>query len=210
VFVPRKPLKFIHITKTGGGSIEIWATQNGLRWGREHKEYGAWNLGRSPGGGVWHTFFTMQPPELKSAYDWFVVVRNPYDRIMSEFYCPYAGTDRPRRHPDKKIAREQFNAYLQKRINGRLYFGDHYSEQYLYVEPGVHVLHFEELKVQFAHLMGEYGLPTALDFHVNTAVTVRGERFTQADFSEKTIDLIHSVYKKDFELFGYKKYFNSS
>eukprot|EP01083_Nonionella_stella_P291332 991350_1 len=105
-----KRLEFVHITKTGGSAIEKAGTKNGLIWGACHymeleevgctkpdlsyesPKYQSYAL-TSP----WHT-----PPKLLKQYvnadqypyddsDLFVVVRNPYDRILSEYYCPWMG-----------------------------------------------------------------------------------------------------------------------
>ena len=41
---PEKPLQFIHITKTGGTSIEAIAEKGGVLWGQQNKElYGWWH-----------------------------------------------------------------------------------------------------------------------------------------------------------------------
>ena len=75
-----KELKFIHITKCAGTTIENIGKKNNILWGRFHKEYG-WH----------HEIFPNKIPKLKLKYDWFVVVRNPYERLISEFYCKWGG-----------------------------------------------------------------------------------------------------------------------
>ena len=134
----------------------------------------------------------MQPADFKAEFDWFTVVRNPYDRLLSEYYY---SVQNAKTQLDPQKAAEAFNCFIQDKIRNRYPNGDHYSEQYLYVEPGVHVLRFESLATDFADIMQLYGLPTHLDLHLN-----KGSRkiFGAQDFSEATLDLIHTVYRKDF------------
>ena len=115
----KKELKFIHITKCAGTFIEKIGFKNGYKWGYYHKEYG-W----------WHEIFTNKSESLKSKYDWFVVVRNPYDRILSEYYCKWGGIG------SKNIVhtKEEFNNYLIEKIQNRKKTGDHYTEQYKYID----------------------------------------------------------------------------
>lgn len=75
-----KKLKFIHCTKCAGTYIEDLGIKYNLKWGRFHKEYG-WH----------HEKFKQLSYNLKNKYDWFMIVRNPYDRILSEYYCKWAG-----------------------------------------------------------------------------------------------------------------------
>jgi Sulfotransferase family. len=103
-------LEFVHITKTGGSAIEKAGAKAGIIWGACHymnitevgcerpdipyiaPDYQSYAL-TSP----WHT-----PPKLLRIYvnesqypydnaDLFAVIRNPYDRVLSEYYCPWLG-----------------------------------------------------------------------------------------------------------------------
>jgi len=103
-------LEFVHITKTGGSAIEKAGAKKGFIWGACHfmnvtevgcmapdVPYTAPNYQSYAMTSPWHT-----PSKLLRKYvnesqypyhnaDLFVVVRNPYDRIMSEYYCPWLG-----------------------------------------------------------------------------------------------------------------------
>ena len=83
-----KELKFMHITKTGGTSIEAAGKRLNVSWGKFHtfaeKAYG-----------LWHDLPTKRNPSLIRKYDWFTVVRNPFSRVVSEFWCPWGGRGRP-------------------------------------------------------------------------------------------------------------------
>ena len=72
-----KELKFIHITKCAGTFIEQVGKANNIDWGLYHYKTGEY--------GHWHQPFSKKPTHLKEKYDWFVIVRNPYTRIISSY-----------------------------------------------------------------------------------------------------------------------------
>eukprot|EP00592_Proboscia_alata_P007029 CAMPEP_0194354538 /NCGR_PEP_ID=MMETSP0174-20130528/2679_1 /TAXON_ID=216777 /ORGANISM="Proboscia alata, Strain PI-D3" /LENGTH=301 /DNA_ID=CAMNT_0039123525 /DNA_START=113 /DNA_END=1018 /DNA_ORIENTATION=+ len=106
----KKRLEFVHITKTGGSAIEKAGSKLDLIWGACHYmnitevgcmapdiPYSAPNYQSYALTSPWHT-----PPKLLRKYvnesqypygdaDLFTVIRNPYDRIISEYYCPWLG-----------------------------------------------------------------------------------------------------------------------
>lgn len=105
-----KRLEFVHITKTGGSAIEKAGIKDGVTWGACHYmnitevgcsaadlPYKAPNYQSYALTSPWHT-----PPKLLKRYvaaeqypysdaDLFVVIRNPYSRVISEYYCPWLG-----------------------------------------------------------------------------------------------------------------------
>ena len=163
-------LKFIHITKCAGTYIENIGKENNIDWGRFHKEYG-----------FWHDIFIDKSTLLKEKYDWFVIVRNPYDRILSEYYCEWGGIGR------KKIVhtKEDFNNYLIEKIKNRnlnVNVG-HYREQYLYID----IINKYNYKINNK------------DFYVENLL------FSINDFNNELITYINEIYDKDFLLFNYQK-----
>lgn len=181
-----KELKFIHITKCAGTSLEDIAKEKGIFWGRHHKEYG-----------YWHEIFSKKGKDLKDKYDWFMIVRNPYDRILSEYHCKWGGNGKR-----NNFTKEEFNKFLIKKINKRSESGDHYTEQYKYLDKdyNIKILKFENLNEEFNNLMDFYNIDLKLDRHNNKSAD---KKFSMSDFSEELLKLIHLVYKKDFMYFGY-------
>jgi len=184
-----KELKFIHITKTAGTSIEEIAKEKNILYGRYHTEYGGW-----------HVFFKYKPKDFKNEYDWFLVVRNPYDRIVSEFHCKWGGVG----NQSSKYNREGFNNYIRQKIMRRLPIGGHYSEQYKYLDNDpnikIHILKFENLDEDFNSLMKTYDL----DLRLTKDLNKNEKSFTVKDLSPDNIKLINNIYKKDFEKFNYE------
>jgi hypothetical protein len=185
----KKELKFIHITKCAGTAIENAGKTHNVNWGRFHKEYG-W----------WHRIFTDVYKHIRDKYDWFVVVRNPYDRILSEYYCKWGGVGINIHDTAKKM-----NQFLIEKINKRNMSGEHYTEQYKYIVPDstIHIIHFENLEEEFNKLMKEYNLE-----HIKLEKTNSRPdnlKFKIDDFSNELINLINKIYDKDFTTFGYTK-----
>lgn len=194
----KKELKFIHITKTGGTSIEDCGEKKGVFFGRNDSSYNIPNKSHSVN--PWHTCFPLFSKEYKTKYDWFIVVRNPYDRIVSEFYCKWGGIG----NSTVSITKELFNLFIKYRIITRSSIGDHYTEQHLYIEEDpdvkIHILKFENLKEEFDALMKVYNIDLVLDTQSNAGIN---KLYSVHDLSCEVISLINEVYKKDFEMFGY-------
>ena len=184
-----KTLKFIHITKCAGTSIEKAGHQNGLLWGKFHKEYG-----------FWHKTLLNVNKEIINKYDWFMVVRNPYDRILSEYYCKWGGIGKTQIIHTKI----EMNKYLIDKINKRDISGKHYTEQYRYLYPNkkIHILKFENLDEDFNNLMNLYNIKNIILKNDNKS---SDKTFSINDFSKELIVLINNVYKKDFKIFNYQK-----
>ena len=191
--IDKKPLKFVHITKCAGTSIEDAGKNNNIEWGRFHKEYG-----------FWHKCFIYIDVKIIEKYVWFVVVRNPYDRIVSEYFCNWSGIGR--RTEKCNLTKDEINKYLIGRINSRNPTGDHYTEQYKYINPRakMYVLKFENLEAEFNNLMTKYSLEH-IKLEKKNAKKPNISNFFVSDFSIELIKLINNVYDIDFKLFGYKK-----
>lgn len=197
-YMASKELKFIHITKTGGTCVEEAGHKYGITWGKFHTEYGRW-----------HTFFCMKPNKIKKKYNWFTIVRNPYTRILSEYYCQYGGIG------NKNIThtKETMNSFLIDKILNRHItapVGGHYSEQFKYIENvgniKIHIIKFESFVDDLHDLLKTYDLPPIEFEKTNNRESLnKNVNFTVEDFSNDLITLINDVYDRDFELFGYNK-----
>ena len=195
-----KKLKFAHPVKTGGTSIENIGKQNGITWGRFHEEYGS----REEKQSQWHEPLCYQHEQLQHKYDWFTIVRDPYERILSHYYCKYGGIGNSPHDTARGMCE-----YLQKKIH------DHYYKQQICHGHPLHALHlylpsnnvkitilrFENLQDDFNTLMKKYNLPLTLNRHDNSGCKTP---YTVDDFSPALILLINTVFAKDFEMFNYK------
>ena len=189
-----KELKFIHITKCAGTSIENLGQKYGYNWGKYHYDEYGW----------WHQKFPDKNKELKEKYDWFVTVRNPYERILSEYYCKWGGIG----DTDIKHTKEEFNQYLIEKIKERN--DAHYMEQYKYIEKGVkiYIIKLENLQKDLTTLFKLYNLNIDVNElqRDNTKKENSEEiKFYIKDFNNELIQIINQVYHNDFIIFGYEK-----
>jgi hypothetical protein len=207
-----KELKFIHITKNGGTSIEKTAQKHNILWGKYDTEYKYHTYPNKNKFKSWHD--VLCDKDYINKYDWFMVVRNPYTRILSEYNCDWGGIGQLK----TKQTKEEMNRFLIKTIHdyqkiyqnkpSRMKFAPgHYRVQsdYLLTGTKLYILKFESLSTHFNKLMEIYGLSDlTLEHHNSSSSKKNPNDFTIEDFSDELITLINKVYYDDFTNFGYE------
>lgn len=194
-----KPVKFMHITKTGGSAIEDSARQKGVLWGRFdpliiNNQYQTQNIDHAS---IAYLSDNNLYNKLVSEYDWFVVVRNPYDRMISlvNWYRTYNMNS----DMDNKIYNINF---LKEMLSSCQDFTTLPANQYVFDRGNrivKHVLRFENLQQEFTDLMREYNLDIPLLKDVN----ISHKYMTREDLTPELIALINDKYRDDFHHFNY-------
>ena len=159
-----RSLYFVHITKTGGTSIEAAGAQAGIAWGMcvyirklvcqpllttNHetvppmiKRKYAFNRtaavdARFLRSNAWHVpHYLLQLP---SSIPTFAVVRHPYTRAISEYNCPWSGYKGPDRENPQRL-----NTWLQTQLSaggGMFHTGVSFYPQHKYVFDSRHHHH---------------------------------------------------------------------
>eukprot|EP01036_Dinobryon_divergens_P030257 gene30257-39475_t len=243
-----KELRFVHITKNAGTSIEEVSTSGSFKygncsgWGRHDeglRELGCsvpmrpLGISRSQYNCFWHTppkyFDKADLRQWLKSYDLFIVVRNPFTRVLSEFYCEFGG---PR--PERSVVCQTvsgFNQWIHDQLthiqaalhSGAIMHG-HWCPQYLYltdkdgnrIVAEANIVHFENLLEEFESLMKRYNCPYTLKGAKKMLASVNStsaaeatsggtvkKKFTVADLSSECVKLIQQVYAQDFQFFKY-------
>lgn len=191
-------LEFIHIPKNAGTTIENIANEKNIKWGRfkpSHK-----NSVLNNNCNYWHT-----PPKYfnnKSLYKkdkTFCVIRNPYDRMVSEYKY---------RNKKKKHTPEDLNKWLHEKLIPLNYMDGgmncHFIPQYEYIyddndkQVCDHILDFNNLSADFNNMTKKHSINLQLsksrkDNKTANSVSVK-------DLTNDTKELIKSVYYKDFDI----------
>lgn len=188
-------LKFIHISKTGGTSIEELGNKlpEKLGWGAYDRKFY----------GYQHNRFRSFPAEKRRLYDWFLVVRNPIDRFVSEYHCGFEGVNymQARFHTNK-----DFNDWLQVRLRQGQTPGGHFIPQSDYLDPDPevtqHIIKFENMDADLRHVLSLYNISYP---EKKLAKRNNGQKrfFSRKNITEETMGYIRFYYSGDFLNFGY-------
>lgn len=234
------PLEYIHIPKTGGTAIELQAIQKyNITWGACHFHSGIdkqcnpkninvknkWDntthaIDNYTTHSLWHVpplYLVPNPYHRKYT---FTIVRNPYDRVLSMYYCPwngYARTSKGYPRSNNIHDAKTMNTWIQthlKKMNALTTPQVHY----VYSSHGDvivnYVLQYETLEKSYAHLMDTFAEYKGLRFDSHTRVnnnnnnnlhTTGNLRLTPEAFSDATLALINEFYETDFNMLGYTK-----
>ena len=192
-----KQLDLVHITKTGGTSVEDWGAQNHIKWSYRNVGYlKKFKRTKFMGKACWHTppkYFPINPYENKIT---FMIVRNPYTRLISEYYCPWSGSKQA-----QLMSKVEFNMWIRNLIQKNDVVSG--LPQYLYL-PVNHVIYFENLQNDFSNLLKRYEITLDPTLPHSNKSKFKGSRFSINDFEKKTIQMINRKYYLDFKIFNYQ------
>jgi hypothetical protein len=184
-------LRFIHIPKTGGTSIEDAAHKIGIKWGRYDK--------RLNGNGrcSWHT-----PQKIDEKL--FCVIRNPYDRLISQFY---------HENEIKDYTITKLNTWISRQL--KLYKedihlkGNHYLPQIYFTRHCDEIIRFDDLQNNLNRLMNKYQLPQLILGQAYGGSIQKNKRdrkyfcrLLKKDINVNNIKLINTIYAEDIKLWN--------
>lgn len=188
-------LCFIHIPKTAGSSVEKM-----LGWSGEKHLIGKIN----PKYNVCpqHLYWQELQQEVPEVVDYikFSIVRNPYDRLVSEYHYAKQMKCRPH-HFVKNLNFESFvDEILKMPESDRQYIFDrHLEPQSNFLEgcENIKLFQFENLQECFFFLRQIN--PLIADKHENKSKRENWQKY----YSEEAKTKVCEFYKVDFEKFGY-------
>jgi len=249
-------LEFVHIPRNGGRAVEQAACANGVHWGsmkhhphdhmsncdyddhqaNEHNEagespYKEIDKWQTPPARRLHHDHHMSKKDLPRPFHkgakLFAVVRNPYERLVQDFYDPIIGfKGSAEEKQDKNVLNywicERLGNHETKEVSRRELNDEEDSSKHEYISQVEYVydnsdgskvvdvvLHFEDLKREFDDLMKMYGLNFTLP---DKEVIQHDERvheqdlfLTYKDLNNTTLNEINTVAGPDFVAFGYTK-----
>lgn len=196
-------LLFIHIPKTGGSNIENFF-MNYLKQNPTINQLLSNNLNLKINN---HSLQHMTYQEIYNNKDFFninfdskikilTVVRNPYNRIISDLFYLKLG--------NKKNNKDEIEKIIEKYLNSTHLYDNHKLEQYKFLTDNdnkilkdIIILNSETLNDQ----MNELGFPEFSNFCNQTNTKITKDYYDY--LNEASIKMINDYYKKDFEYFNY-------
>jgi hypothetical protein len=199
----RRKIIFVHIPKTGGTSVEEMLTDYGMFTLEFHGVLG---------GRALHHFTAI---ELMSAlgknmfnnYYKFAFVRNPYEKMVSEYYwCRIPGVGFRNKQSFNDFIKYVENIVKNKKFYTNIYH-DHFIPQYYFIFNNKQLLvndvyKFEDIKIALPLIKEKLKIRGPI-LHTNK------NRFkSNADklvLTDEQKEKIYNLYKIDFDVFNYNK-----
>jgi len=219
-------LEMVHVPKTGGSSLVLLAAENGIPWSKCHWYTNAgriqcpnYTADREKHHRVfpltnWHVppmyleaNITNNVKEIFNPYrdnttQLFAVVRDPYDRIVSEYrYNPSwkksDGWDRSNATQLNQWVLQTLSQMIEAQPGSLTYFlrDGHMIPQYDYIrgnEHRMHILRQERLAQEFACLARVFQLPEAMVVNLSHSNKGAG-RLSKHDLSPQALRLIEQM-----------------
>lgn len=190
-----KIILFVHIPKTGGSSIEYWM--------QAHAKTNLWAipipevLRCSPQHLTYDDIIQIFDASL---FDYaFTIVRNPYDRLESEYKWQFRG------EPERQPFLPWFARTLRQYMQDAWLFDNHIRPQKAFLGKKVQVFRLED---GMANIMAEVSKNTGLPLPPDIPHARDSRSFANAptpvEWDTHMRQLVNDFYADDFEQFGYE------
>lgn len=204
-----KELKFVHIPKCAGSSVEAIGYVKQVYWGKNDNELK--NLMKNASNNkisFWHiplsNLNNILLKEYREKYDLFAIVRNPYNRCISEYFF-----FKKNLYNNNNFSIPEMNKFIIKNLFEDNYNHDgHFIPQCKYIYDNNsnkfvnYIFKTENLDNEFNKLMIKYNLDISItNIKINKSTNLYGIN----DLSTECIKKINDYYHLDFYLFGYDK-----
>lgn len=135
----------------------------------------------------------------------FSFVRNPYDRLVSAFFYLKSGgiNNYDKRDSNKYIEDSNFEDFIINKLEAAFNNQQHFKPQNYWIPNGVSFIgRFENINEDLNKLCVELGI----EYSGKLSVTNTSKhRIFKEYYTDKLADIVYNLYKKDFEIFDYKK-----
>ena len=210
MIIPEYKLIFIHIPKCGGTSIEVYISNN---YKLKYKfcnvlnniEKNSYILDKKSGSKALQHLTALEIRQNFNDFEKyykFSVVRNPYDRIISEYHWSRTIKSYKSYNKFDDFLKHVQNVFKNKDFYKNL-FSDHLIPQYLFLYENNKLIvdkvyKFEEFYEIEKNLKDKYNI----DRKMRVCNKTKKEKIKLNKIQK---EVIYNLYKKDFELFKYDK-----
>lgn len=201
-------LKFIHIPKNAGTSIENLGKLYDYKWGRfdNIKVYK-----NSPCDYfIWHSPYIQK----EKGYEYFAIIRNPYDKIISEFYYVTSGKIKKGEYGNKKhieIFYEWFNNIHNIYKTNKYWNNCHILPQsnYIFDKNGnkivEHVIIMDKDFNKNLNILFNEKFNLGIDINKFQKDNSTKKEFNKNDLNNNIREKIYKMYEQDFKNFGFNQ-----
>ena len=193
---------FIHIPKTGGTSVEKYFKKKlKMKLSKKHL-YSPFEIfnGHSYQHLTYSEIYLNR--ELFNVYFnermlLFAVVRNPYERMISELFY--------QKLINKTTSPIEVEKILNNYLNSKEHYDNHKLPQYLFILDIDGNINKNIIILKTENLNNDMKKLGFTDFNINTRKTYRNELNYYDYLTNNSINTINNYYSKDFEIFNYEK-----
>jgi hypothetical protein len=201
-------LKFIHIPKNAGTSIENLGKLYNYKWGRfdNIKVYKKSSCDYY----IWHSPYIIK----EKGYEYFCIIRNPYDKIISEFYYVTSNKLLENKFSNKKhidIFYEWFNNIYEIYKNNKYWNNCHILPQSNYIFDKNRNKIIKYIIVMDKDFNKNLNNLFNKKFNLNIDITkLKKDNSTRKKFNKNDLNIdirnkIYEMYKSDFKNFNFSK-----